>query len=133
MLRCDDRGVGKSSGVFVNSMPKDFATDVEAGLAFLRTRADIDPKRIGLIGHSEGSVTGPQVVVADPGVAFLVMMGGLGAKGVDVMIEQRTLITMAMGIPAEQEPMIRMGSSRDASMQSSTPPTRRPHSRASGR
>ena len=111
VLRCDDRGVGKSTGVFLNATPTDFATDAEAGVAFLRKRPDIDPKRIGLIGHSEGSVTGPKVVLANPDVAFLVMMGGLGAKGVDVMTEQRTLITMAMGLPPEQEPMIRMSSS----------------------
>lgn len=110
VLRCDDRGVGKSSGVFVNSMPKDFATDVEAGLSFLRTRADVDPKRIGLIGHSEGSITGPLAVNDDPDVAYLVLMGGLGAKGIDVMTEQRTLIALAMGAPAAQEPLIRMAS-----------------------
>ena len=34
----------------------DFATDVEAGITYLKTRAEINPRKIGLIGHSEGGV-----------------------------------------------------------------------------
>ncbi|HEY7799773.1 MAG TPA: alpha/beta fold hydrolase [Hyphomonadaceae bacterium] len=107
VLRCDDRGFGKSTGVFLNKTPADFSTDVEAGLAFLRTRPDIDPRRIGLIGHSEGSITGPMAAIRNPDVAFIVMMGGVGVKGVDLMAEQRTLIAASMGLPKEQQGMAR--------------------------
>ncbi|HVY89083.1 MAG TPA: alpha/beta hydrolase [Hyphomonadaceae bacterium] len=97
VLRCDDRGFAKSTGKFVNATPVDFATDTEAQVAFLKTRKDIDAKKIGLIGHSEGSITGPMVAARDPSIAFVVLMGGLGAKGVDVMTEQRALISKASG------------------------------------
>lgn len=107
VLRCDDRGFGKSTGVFLNKTPADFSTDVEAGLAFLRARPDIDPKRIGLIGHSEGSITGPMAAIRNPDVAFIVMMGGVGVKGVDLMAEQRMLIAASMGLPEEQKSMVR--------------------------
>jgi pimeloyl-ACP methyl ester carboxylesterase len=107
VLRCDDRGFGKSTGVFLNKTPADFSTDVEAGLAFLRARPDIDPKRIGLIGHSEGSITGPMAANRNPDVAFIVMMGGVGVKGVELLAEQRTLIAASMGMPEAQKSMVR--------------------------
>jgi pimeloyl-ACP methyl ester carboxylesterase len=107
VLRCDDRGFGKSTGIFLNKTPADFSTDVEAGLAFLRTRPDIDPKRLGLIGHSEGSITGPLAANRNPDVAFIVMMGGVGVKGVELMAEQRTLIAASMGMPEEQKDIVR--------------------------
>ena len=37
VLRADDRGVGKSTGDFAKATTADFATDVEAGVAFLKT------------------------------------------------------------------------------------------------
>jgi hypothetical protein len=99
VLRCDDRGFGKSTGKFLGATPVDFATDTEAQVAFLKTRKDIDPKKIGLIGHSEGSITGPMVAARGPSIAFVVLMGGLGAKGIDVLTEQRALISKAGGAP----------------------------------
>src|SRR5664279_2880599 len=61
VLRADDRGVGKSTGVFAKATTADFATDTEAGIAYLKTRPEIDPLKIGLIGHSEGGVIAPMV------------------------------------------------------------------------
>lgn len=98
ILRCDDRGFGKSTGVHLNASAVEFSTDVEAALAVLKQHADIDPKRIGLIGHSEGSMTGPMAASRDPSIAFMVLMGGVAAKGVDLMTEQRTLIVAAAGL-----------------------------------
>ena len=54
VLRVDDRGVGGSTGNLANSTSEDFAGDVIAGIAYLKARGDIDAKKIGLIGHSEG-------------------------------------------------------------------------------
>jgi uncharacterized protein len=46
-LRVDDRGVGKSTGVFSMGTTADFATDVEAGVAFLKTRPEVNAKKSG--------------------------------------------------------------------------------------
>lgn len=54
VLRVDDRGTGGSSGSLMNSTTADFATDALAGIAYLKTRSEVDPARIGLLGHSEG-------------------------------------------------------------------------------
>ena len=53
VLRADDRGTGKSTGDFSKATTADFATDVEAGVAYLKTRREVSQKKIGLIGHSE--------------------------------------------------------------------------------
>jgi pimeloyl-ACP methyl ester carboxylesterase len=85
--------------MFEGSVPADFATDAEAALAFLRARDDIDPERTGIIGHSEGGVTGPMVAARDPDLAFLVMMAGPGVTGLDLLVEQGVEIVRTMGAP----------------------------------
>lgn len=56
VLRVDDRGIGGSTGNFSLATSEDFAGDVLAGVEYLKSRKDIDPKQIGLIGHSEGGL-----------------------------------------------------------------------------
>src|SRR5436190_943984 len=60
VLRFDKRGVGESTGRFVFVGTKDsalvfpqLAADVAAGVRFLRTRPEIDRRRIGLFGASQ--------------------------------------------------------------------------------
>jgi len=97
VLRADDRGTGKSSGVFADATTADFATDTEAGIAFLKTRPEVDPHRIGLIGHSEGAVIAPMVAARNKDVAFIVMMAGTGVPGDQVLVAQGEAITVASG------------------------------------
>ena len=59
VLRYDDRGFGKSTGDFQKAITPDFASDVESAVAYLKSRKDIDQKKIGLIGHSEGGNIAP--------------------------------------------------------------------------
>src|SRR5258708_2301744 len=101
VLRADDRGTAKSTGSFAGSTTADFATDTEAGIAFLRGRKEIDPHKIGLVGHSEGGIIGPMVAARNPDVAFIVMMAGSGVSGDEVLIEQAQLIAEAGGIDRE--------------------------------
>lgn len=103
VLRVDDRGVGGSEpGKLVAATSLDFATDVAAGVAFLRGRKDIDPARVGLIGHSEGGLIAPIVAARDPGIAFVVLLAGTGVPGSEVMKTQSRDIALAGGAPAAQ-------------------------------
>jgi hypothetical protein len=97
VLRADDRGVGKSGGSFQTSTTADFATDAEAGVAYLKTRSEVDPRKIGLVGHSEGGVIAPMVAARDRDVAFIVLMAGSGVPGDELLEEQVRLISEAMG------------------------------------
>ena len=102
VLRADKRGVGKSTGDLATATTADFATDAEAGVAFLKTRSEVDPRKIGLIGHSEGGVVAPMAAAADPGVAFVVMMAGDGVPGDQIIVEQTRLIAQAAGVSKEK-------------------------------
>lgn len=76
VLRMDDRGVGGSGGVFRGATPDDFVRDIRAGLAYLRTRPEIDPRRLGLLGHSEGAIDAPMVALEEPDLKALVLLAG---------------------------------------------------------
>ena len=75
-LWLDDRGVGASAGDANAATAEDTAADANAALRFLRARSDIDPRRVGLIGHSYGGEIAPMVAAADPAVAAVVLMAG---------------------------------------------------------
>ena len=72
VLRVDDRGVGGSTGKTSEATSADLAEDVLAGVAFLQSRKEIDPSRIGLLGHSEGGIIAPLVASRSRDVAFIV-------------------------------------------------------------
>jgi fermentation-respiration switch protein FrsA (DUF1100 family) len=102
VLRADDRGTAKSTGDFKTATTADFATDTEAGIAYLKTRPEVDPHKIGLIGHSEGGVIAPMIAARNKDVAFIVMMAGTGVPGDEIIVAQSEAIAVASGKdPAE--------------------------------
>ncbi|MBI5868018.1 MAG: alpha/beta hydrolase [candidate division Zixibacteria bacterium] len=97
VLRADDRGFGKSTAGRGASNSESFARDVLAGVAYLKTRKEIDSRRIGLIGHSEGGIIAPMVAAQSKDVAFIVMMAGPGVTGEEILYKQAELISRASG------------------------------------
>jgi len=69
----DKRGTGGSSGDWQHSSFEDLADDVEAAVRFLKSRSDIDPNRIGLMGSSQGGWIAPMAAVKVPGLAFVIV------------------------------------------------------------
>lgn len=100
-LRVDDRGIGVSSAGSPNPTTLNFARDVRAGLAYLKSRKEIRPGRIGLIGHSEGGIIAPMIAAESPDVAFIVLMAGTGVTGGEVLVRQGELLLEANGAPEE--------------------------------
>ncbi len=86
VLRVDDRGVGGSQGDTSQATSEDFARDVLAGAEYLKTRREIDPKWIGLIGHSDGGAIAPLAAIDSNDVAFIVLMAAPGVAG-DLLLE----------------------------------------------
>lgn len=83
-LRVDKRGVGKSTGTFsTNLTSRDFADDAIAAISFLKTRTEINPAQIGLIGHSEGGLIAVMVAAECPDIAFVILMSGSVITTVD--------------------------------------------------
>jgi len=77
VLRMDDRGVGASTGTFKGSTSADFAEDIRAGLAYLRTRPEVDARRLAVMGHSEGAVIAPMVADKEPTLRAIVLLAGV--------------------------------------------------------
>jgi len=97
VLRTDDRGVGGSTGKLALATYEDLAGDVLALLEFLKARREIDPKRIGLAGHSEGAAVGMVAAGRSVDVAFLILMAGPGVTGERLMYEQSKLVARMPG------------------------------------
>ena len=133
VLVYDKRGTGDSEGDFSTAGYADFVQDAVAAVRFLRSRADIDPLRIGLLGSSEGGWLTPEVATVAGDIAFLINRSGppipwdetvlfeiendLRVDGVDPDVIQR-----ALGIVARRwkyvvdaaDGAVRVGRERDA-------------------
>jgi dienelactone hydrolase len=81
VLRMDDRGIGGSGGNPVTATTADFARDIQAGLAYLRSRPEIDPARLALMGHSEGGIIAPMVALDEGALKGLVLLAGTSRTG----------------------------------------------------
>jgi pimeloyl-ACP methyl ester carboxylesterase len=101
VLRYDDRGVGASTGDFASATTDDFANDAEKAVAALAVQANVDPKRIGIMGHSEGGLIAPMVASRNEGVAFIVLLAGPGTNGKETLRDQIRAIQVAGGVPQE--------------------------------
>jgi dipeptidyl aminopeptidase/acylaminoacyl peptidase len=103
VLRMDDRGTGASGGTFKGSTSADFAEDIRAGLAYLRTRPEIRADRLGVLGHSEGAIIAPMVADKEPALRAIVLLAGIAQPGRGVLyfqiknqIEHNTQLTSEM-------------------------------------
>jgi pimeloyl-ACP methyl ester carboxylesterase len=90
VLRVDDRGVGKSTGPSVwDSTTAEKAVDMQSCITFLKKQPEIDPKRIGLIGHSEGAMTTAMVASNEADLRFAVLLGLPGVTGEEIWNRQQ--------------------------------------------
>lgn len=102
VLRYDERGVGQSEGDFRPSTTADFAEDVENAIIYLKTRKEIDIKKMGLIGHSEGGIVASIVASKTKDINFIVLLASTGMSGDKVLLQQQELISSASGISKEE-------------------------------
>jgi pimeloyl-ACP methyl ester carboxylesterase len=98
VMRVDDRGTGKTTGNFITATSADFADDVEAGIAFLKSRSQTNQSRIGLLGHSEGGMIAPMVAAKRNDIYFMVLMAGPGIPVSELMTEQNIAILRSAGL-----------------------------------
>jgi pimeloyl-ACP methyl ester carboxylesterase len=98
VLRVDDRGVGKTTGERKMATSVDFADDVIAAVEYLHTRKEVDLKKIGLMGHSEGGMIAPMVARQRKDISFIILMAGPGVKIAQLMEEQNTALFEKAGM-----------------------------------
>ena len=108
-LRFDDRGAGQSTvgeTRIENLTTGDFVSDARAGITFLQTRSEVDARRIGVMGHSEGTQTAEIIAATSPGdVGFIVLLAAASAsltKGELVAAQSQAMARLA-GLSAEAQ------------------------------
>lgn len=101
VLRFDDRGVGESKGDRNIATTKDFATDVASAVEYLKTRKEINTRKIGLIGHSEGGMIAPMVAANSKDISYIVLLAGTGIPGDELLMQQTYLVGKAAGMSEE--------------------------------
>ena len=99
VLRMDDRGVGGSNGSLLDSTDEDFAGDALAAVGFLGSRPEIDPRRIGLVGHSEGGIVASIAAARSAEVSFVVLLSAPALPGDRILEAQAAAVARAAGIP----------------------------------
>jgi len=102
VLRYDDRGTGESGGSFAEAAQEDLVQDARAAVSYLRTRDDIFPDRIALVGHSEGGIIAPRIAAEDPKIRAIVLLAGTAKTGGEVLREQFNFVLDSMEFPEEK-------------------------------
>jgi pimeloyl-ACP methyl ester carboxylesterase len=99
VLRVDDRGIGQTTGrlSLSSATTKDFANDANAALEYLKTRKEVDPRRIGLLGHSEGGMIATMLAAQRKDVNFIISMAGPGIPIKQLMLDQNNAIMKQQG------------------------------------
>jgi len=101
-LSFDKRGAGESTGNWKSAPFTDLAGDVLAGVAMLKARPDIDGKRIGLDGSSQGGWVGAIAASMSPDVAWLQVRVGSGVSVVENMLWEDVAAMRDEGLDAAQ-------------------------------
>ncbi len=103
VLRCDDRGVGGSTGGMEAFSDSVLLYEANLMLDFLQQDERIDPSRIGVLGHSEGSNTAFALAAGRPSeIAFVVSMAGPALDGYTTILAQQGEILRTQGFPEEE-------------------------------
>ena len=104
VLRVDDRGTGESTGPGAReSTTLEHSYDAEAAWHLLADRPEIDARRVGLLGHSEGTLTAALLAGRVPEVAFTVLLSPFAIPGADLWVRQQGDILRREGeMDAEQ-------------------------------
>lgn len=98
VLRYDDRSTGRSGGEYQGASIPEFATDAESAIAYLRSRQEILPDKVGAIGHSEGGFVAFQVA-AHKKADFIITLAGGGMDGRELLLMQRAALLETSGAP----------------------------------
>jgi pimeloyl-ACP methyl ester carboxylesterase len=98
VLRVDDRGMGKTSRGPETATTLDFAGDVSVSLDYLKSRPEANPKKLGLMGHSEGGLIAPMLAAGRNDIGFIILLAGPGQKTITLLEEQNAALRAAVGI-----------------------------------
>jgi len=112
VLRYDKRGVGLTGGArHPGSTTDDYAADALAAVRFLQMQPNIDARRVGIVGHSEGGIIAAMAAAEAPqAVSFIVMLAGTGLPGIEIKRLQDAAARRADGMP---EPLVLLNQAQE--------------------
>ncbi len=87
-FRYDDRGVGKSTGDFVNSTIEDLSNDVEIIMDYFKSKEEHSFNDFILFGHSQGGIIAAKVAVGNESVKKVILMGAPAVPLIEVVLYQ---------------------------------------------
>lgn len=103
VLSYDRRGVGESGGVYVETPDLRIpARDAIAAIRFLEGRSEIDRRRVGLLGISQGGWVAPLAATMDSGVAFVIAVSGPGVSPFEQSAYHRGAELVEQGLTAAE-------------------------------
>ena len=88
-VRYDKRGYGQSGGRAESATLTDYADDVQTIVKWLAARKDVDPKRIAVIGHSDGAMVALLAAGREKRIAAIATLDGPASAGGDLILEQQ--------------------------------------------
>lgn len=97
-LSYDKRGSGDSDGVGERASFADLAADASAALAWLRSRPEVDARRVGFAGSSQAGWVAAQAVAAGAQPARVLLLGAAGAA---MDVERQNLFQTARQLQCE--------------------------------
>lgn len=98
VLRFDERGVGKSEGNFETASISVLSSDINSAITYLKTRKEVNNKKIGLVGHSIGGIIAPKVASENKDVNFIVLLAAPAINGDELMLLQKATLERMMGL-----------------------------------
>jgi len=103
VVRYDKRGIGQSGGRAESASLTDYADDVSAAVKMLADRKDIDPKRIAVIGHSEGGSVAMIAAAKDKRIAAVALVATPGVTGAEIVLAQQKHLLDRSTLSAEEK------------------------------
>ena len=99
-FRYDERGVGKSSGVYAGSSLSDLYSDLDAVMETISSHKSVS--KLGVLGHSEGGILAPKYASQNKRkVDFVILLAAPGMPVSEMMHLQREIIYKNQGVSTE--------------------------------
>ncbi len=102
VLSFDKQGAGESTGDWETASFDDLSDDVIAGINYLKKQNRINPKKIGIMGNSQGGWIGAMATAKCTDVAFLLVRVGAGENVMETMLHENKGIYKADGFTEKE-------------------------------
>ena len=100
-FRYDKRGVGASDGDYHSTGFHDNVADARAAVETLRSRPEVDPAQVFVVGHSEGALIATELAATDQTLAGVVLLAGTATNGEQVLRWQAEQVSRTLPGPVK--------------------------------